>query len=122
MLPGKTLITTDASLKALKENYVIKFAECLKAYSNVEFINNIDCVLKKFLAGEMNEYESIKRQFSELEDVLATTVCQYENFKDDICKILFDGEDTEIGRKVTIDRIKDRVKYMEWLDRDFCSE
>ena len=36
---------------------------------------------------------------------------------ENICRAILEGEDTDIGRAVTIERIKDFVGYKEW-----CSE
>lgn len=57
-----------------------------------------------------------EEQISELEDVIASINCQYESFVDELCRIIFEGEDTEIGRQITIDRIKEHINYNEWLD------
>lgn len=38
---------------------------------------------------------------------------------DDICKILLEGEtNTKIGLSVTINRIKETVKFNDWLDKN----
>lgn len=58
----------------------------------------------------------INRQNSEIEDVVASIDCQYESFVNELCQILFEGEDTEIGRKITIDRIKTHACYNKWLE------
>lgn len=57
-----------------------------------------------------------EQQISELEDVVASISAQYEYFVDELCQILFEGENTEIGRKITIDRIKEFARYDLWLD------
>lgn len=38
--------------------------------------------------------------------------------RDDICAIMLEGEDTIIGRQVTISRIQDILRYKEWLEED----
>lgn len=40
----------------------------------------------------------------------------YEQLKERICQIILEGEPTEIGMEITIDRIKDIIDYREWLN------
>lgn len=46
---------------------------------------------------------------SELGDIVETLQYQLETMYDEIEKILLEGEDTEIGRKVTIERLKEYI-------------
>jgi len=41
--------------------------------------------------------------------------CRGKDLREEIREILFEGEDTEIGRIVTIERIREVVGYGEWL-------
>lgn len=59
-----------------------------------------------------------EEQISELEDVVASLDAQFEAFVNELCKIIFEGEDTEIGRKITIDRIKALACYNGWLESE----
>lgn len=59
-----------------------------------------------------NNKLSDKEIISELEDVVASLQCRIECIYDDIEQILLEGEPTDIGRKVTIDRLK------EYLNKD----
>lgn len=58
----------------------------------------------------------LEEQISELKDVVAAISCKYEGFINELCQIIFVGEDTEIGRQITIDRIKEHINYYKWLD------
>lgn len=68
------------------------------------------------LKDGLTQAVNLEQQISELEDVVASINCQYECFVDDLCQIIFEGEDTNIGRKVTIDRIKKLIGYYNWLE------
>lgn len=61
---------------------------------------------------------TLEEQLSELQDVVASIQCQYEAFRNDICQILSEGETTIIGRQTTIDRIKERVNFLEWCKEE----
>lgn len=61
---------------------------------------------------------TLEEQISELEDVVASINAQYDAFVDELCRIIFEGEDTEIGRKITIERIKTLACYHGWLEEE----
>lgn len=66
--------------------------------------------------GGFDEFQLSERErISELEDVAASLGAMHEFFVDKLCQIIFEGEDTEIGRKITIDRIKEFINYERWL-------
>lgn len=35
-----------------------------------------------------------------------------------VCQIILEGESTNIGREITLDRIKDVIEYSEWIERN----
>lgn len=59
--------------------------------------------------GEKIDKLSDKQNISELEDVVASLECRIESIYNDIEQILLEGEPTEIGRKITIDRLKEYI-------------
>lgn len=59
--------------------------------------------------GEKIDKLSDKQKVSELEDVVASLQCQIEVMHNDIETILLEGENTEIGRKITIERLKEYI-------------
>lgn len=61
---------------------------------------------------------SLEQQVAELEHEIASQNAFFDSFVDELCQILFEGENTETGRKITIDRIKTLAGYNGWLDRD----
>lgn len=64
--------------------------------------------------GEHINTLSEKQRISELQDVCACWQSRYEGLYDDIEQILIEGEDTDIGRQVTIKRLKEYFfKYDE---------
>lgn len=68
--------------------------------------------------GEKINKLSDKQKIGELEDVVASLDCKYYSFIDELCQIIFEGENTKIGRTITIDRIKEFVNYNEWLKEE----
>ena len=63
-----------------------------------------------------------REQVSELEDVIASIKAQYEGFVNELRQTIFEGENTETGRKVTIQRIKELAGYSRWLGLEFEEE
>lgn len=66
-------------------------------------------LLRNNINNNDNNKLSYKEQVSELQDVVASLQCQMEIMHDEIEEILLEGEDTEIGRKVTIKRLKEYI-------------
>lgn len=89
---------------------------------------NTNALLERCITSigeKMNREPNIltsREQVSELEDVIASVKAQYEGFVEDLCRVLFEGEETDTGRKVTINRIKELVGYTRWLGLEFEEE
>lgn len=66
----------------------------------------------------MEDIRDLKRQILELEDIVATQNLVFKVLVDDLCKIIFEGESTNIGRIITVDRLKLRLNYDKWLDKE----
>lgn len=89
---------------------------------------NANALLERCITGigeKMNREPNMltpREQVSELEDVAASVKAQYEGFVNELCQTIFEGEETDTGRKVTINRIKELVGYTKWLGLEFEEE
>lgn len=85
-----SLPTCDEEVKEAKERHISYMQEAISAI--------------KFREAHEEHVLSPEEQVSKLED---------------LCQVLFEGEETDAGRKVTIERIKKLVGYTRWLELEF---